>query len=100
MLPSWDQLKSHYYNGIFSPLALYKNNKAWETKTSFFVTARQQSCGKVMVAVMSVCLSFCLEGSHVAIAHDALDLTVLPPPPWPPPDMQNGDPQAALRYGT
>ena len=65
----------------FFSIGFVQKQEGVRNKNLFFVTARQQSCWKVMLAVMSVCLSFCLEGSHVTIAHDALDLTVLPPPP-------------------
>ena len=41
------------------------------------ITARQQSCGKVMFSVVAVCLQ---GGFHVTIIHDALDTTVQGPP--------------------
>ena len=50
------------------------------------VTARQQSSGKVMFSVVSVCHSVCHSvhrGSNVTITHDALDLTVQGPQPHP-----------------
>ena len=90
----------------FFSIGFVQKQEGVGNKNLFFVTARQQSCGKVMLAVMSVCLSFCLEGSHVTIAHDALDLTVLPPPhPGPfqtwemgtprlPSDMEHENPPA------
>ena len=40
------------------------------------VTACQRSCGKVMFSVVAVRHSVGGRGSHVAIAHDALDLIV------------------------
>ena len=53
----------------------------WMLRGNLLVTARQQSCGKVMCSV--VCLSFCLftmgEGPHVTITHDSLDLPVQGP---------------------
>ena len=41
------------------------------------VTARQTSCGKVVISVMSVCPR---GDSHVTVTHDALNLTLLEPP--------------------
>ena len=47
-------------------------------------TTRQQSSGRVMFSLVSVCHSVqCLcvwGGPHVTITHDALDITVQPPP--------------------
>ena len=45
------------------------------------ITARQRSCGKVMFSVESVHPSdiLSIDGSHVSIIHDALDLTIQGP---------------------
>ena len=44
-------------------------------------TARKRSCGKVMFSVVSVILF--TQRSHVTITHNAFDLTIQGPPPWP-----------------
>ena len=45
------------------------------------ITARQQSCGKVMFTVVSVCEQvWGMGGSHVTITHDVLDHTIQGPP--------------------
>ena len=38
------------------------------------ITARKRSCGKVIFSVVSVCLQ--VEGTHVTIIHNALDLII------------------------
>ena len=48
------------------------------------ITSRQRSCGKVMLSLMSVCLSVHRrQGPHVAITYDVLDIIVQLPPPIP-----------------
>ena len=49
--------------------------------TSRKTSSHQQSCGKVLFSVVSVC-------SHVTITRDALDLPVQGPLAPPPPDMR------------
>ena len=46
----------------------------------FIFKARQQSCGKVMFSVLSVCL-FVHGGHHVTITYNALDLMPQSQPP-------------------
>ena len=50
--------------------------------TEIFI-ARQQSCGKIMFSVVSVCHSVHRGVSHVTIAQDALELTIQGPPQFP-----------------
>ena len=45
------------------------------------INARQRSCGKVMLSVLSVCHSVGGGGYHVTITHDALDFNVQGPSP-------------------
>ena len=61
----------------------FKNNPRITLTFWFMFTIRQQTCGKAMFSVMSVCLSFQSAGrSRVTITHDALDLTVKDPQTW------------------
>ena len=53
----------------------YRDYANW--KTSFFITARQQSCEKVLFSVVYICPY--TAGSHVIITHDVLKLIVQPP---------------------
>ena len=58
-----------FHSAVFTWIMLYHNDLIF-----VIFTARQRSCGKVMLSVVSVCLF--TRGCHVTIIHDAL-----PPPP-------------------
>ena len=64
-------------------------------KLESIITARQQSCGKVMFSFVSVCLQ--AWGPIVTIKHDALDLTIQGPP-WTR-DLTIQGPQPSLNMG-
>ena len=53
----------------------------WDFRKGFVITARQQSCEKVMFSLLS-CLS--MRGPHGTITHDALELTIEETPPLVP----------------
>ena len=75
------------YVHILNPCRLPAVFMIQHSQCTAVITARQRICGKVMFSYVSVHQSVCPQAGslHVAITHDALELTVhdLTPPPSP-----------------
>ena len=72
----WVSYESSYWLALFETFYLDLHDSYLLTlmpsSERFTSTARQQSCRKVMLPVVSVCS----QGSHVTITHDELETTV------------------------